>query len=419
MDPSKERFKQASSPFYSQANKSSQWLHSAPKEEVAFPTTASYNLTRWASYPRSSVPSGRILTLLQQIAKSRNTVFSGPEMRNILAEPSTASSSTSLICQKLESMRFDLSTGLGITPEREEEGQSPSSAPSFPPQASREIETFPHEMSTCKPSTVPETSSPFPYPASESSGGTFRTAESRSNDERPASSVSLGARGHHEAQPAAPITIQTTTSVASLHDTTLKSLEPVPVPFVLGSKPSTSHHNLERFFHDGKTQQSGPLVPPKPSEYRPTPNRGLEENKKPEPTVTPSPKPPKTDKSTPPSMLIFKVLRTTTNQKTQECEYTIQYKWSGKNPYFPAGRVFEEVFTFDELCEHRAVIARIRGWHSTHIGVSKDPRVEDTKYRLSADEYKEIDRYPWPPFDPRGWYRCLVWGNFGSAWDSF
>ncbi|KAF3174895.1 hypothetical protein TWF751_004644 [Orbilia oligospora] len=362
-----------------------------------------YNLSRWASYPRLSEPSPTLITLLKHIKDSKNTVFSSSEARNLL----TTGISSASVSQQLSISFSSIPEDASIKEKSSQISKQTDSINSL-------------KMSTQKSSNVLGTSV---SPAS--SDETFQTA--KSEEQGTIDSLARETKSINSSKESTPTSdatekpkssqqveiLQVTAFVDKLPATSLEGAEPVPA--ILGSKHS-SHHNLGTIFHS-KGERSGPPVPPKPSQYVPTSHKADEENQK-QPAIQELVQVHQPAESRPPTMLIFKVLGTRTNPNTRECEYHILYNWSGSNPRFPNGPVVEEVFTFEDLSMHRAVITRLRVWHSTHIGVSKDPRVEEMKYRMSPAEYTETNRYPWPPFDPRGWYRCLIWGNFGLDTDS-
>ncbi|KAK6519745.1 hypothetical protein TWF506_000044 [Arthrobotrys conoides] len=363
-----------------------------------------YNLSRWASYPRLSEPSPALIAFLKNIKDSKDTVFSGSEARKLL----TAGSSSASVSQQLRSMSF---SSLPNDASMEKES----------PQTSKQTD-HPHslEMSAQKSFIGLETSiSPT------SSDETFQTAKSENQDH--IDSPAQETKSSNSSKRSTPTSNATEKPKATQQVETLQVAPPVdklpatvfevaePVPATVGSKHS-SRHSFGAIFH-GKGERSCPPVPPKPAEYLPAPRKVVEEDQQP-PAVQELVEERPSAKSMAPTMLIFKVLGTRTNPDTRECEYHLLYNWSGNNTRFPNGPVVEEVFTFEDLSMHRAVITRLRVWHSTHIGVSKDPRVEEMKYRMSPAEYTETNRYPWPPFDPRGWYRCLIRGNFGFETDS-
>ncbi|KAF3136682.1 hypothetical protein TWF703_005396 [Orbilia oligospora] len=366
-----------------------------------------YNLSRWASYPRLSEPSPALITFLKHIKDSKNTVFSSSEARNLL----TTGISSASVSQQLSISFSSIPEDASIKEKSSQISKQTDSINSL-------------KMSTQKSSNGLGTSV---SPAS--SDETFQTAKSEeqgtidsparetkssnsSKESTPTSDATSDATEKPKSSQQVEI-LQVTAFVDKLPATSLEGAEPVPA--ILGSKHS-SHHSLGTIFHS-KGERSGPPVPPKPSQYVPTSHKADEENQK-QPAIQELVQVHQPAESRPPTMLIFKVLGTRTNPNTRECEYHILYNWSGSNPRFPNGPVVEEVFTFEDLSMHRAVITRLRVWHSTHIGVSKDTRVEEMKYRMSPAEYTETNRYPWPPFDPRGWYRCLIWGNFGLDTDS-
>ncbi|KAF3174658.1 hypothetical protein TWF788_008677 [Orbilia oligospora] len=408
MEISQELQKRIQKPFsLSFSNHIHSSSHLSSSAAAAGASQMPYNLSRWASYPRFSDPSPSFITFLKYIKDSKSTVFSSSEARKLLT---TGISSASVSGQ--------LSISFSSIPEdafiKKQSSQTYKQTDSLNSL----------KMSTQKSSNGLETSI---SPAS--SDETFQTAKSEEQDtinspaqetkssnsskgSNPTSDATSDATEKPKSTQQAEI-LQVAVLVDKLPATSLEGDEPVPA--TLGSKHS-SHHNLGTIFH-GKGERSGPPVPPKSAQYVPTSHKADGENQK-QPAIQELVQVRQPAENGPPTMLIFKVLSTRTNPDTRECEYHILYNWSGSNPRFPNGPVVEEVFTFEDLSMHRAVITRLRVWHSTHIGVSKDPRVEEMKYRMSPAEYTETNRYPWPPFDPRGWYRCLIWGNFGLDTDS-
>ncbi|KAK6348712.1 hypothetical protein TWF718_006499 [Orbilia javanica] len=405
-----ERASEPSSPSLSN-QPSSPSFHSITRHAIS---NMPYNLSRWATYPRASLPRPPLIVFLETIKDSKKPVFPGPEIRTLLS--SEISSAT--ISQHRSS---DPSSVLenAIT---KEQSQSPSEEydahrhPGMPTQAStNDPET------SASPGSSDETfetansdnlgSTEALAQGTESSAGSEKSTTISDATEKPEPALLPGASQSEGVQLAQ--TLQATPPTTEVLTISLQHAE--PTPSTLGNKHS-SRHSLGTIFH-GKSDRDPPPVPPKVPKYIAAVRQLLQGNQK-QPAVQKAVQENPSDKSIAPTMLIFKVLGTRTNPDTRQCEYHLLYKWSGKDLYFPRGQAIEEVFTFEDFSMHKAVVTRLRTWHSTHIGVSKDPRVEEMKYRLSPAEYTEINRYEWPPFDPRGWYRCLIWGHFGIESDN-
>ncbi|RVD86060.1 uncharacterized protein DFL_004354 [Arthrobotrys flagrans] len=364
-----------------------------------------YNLSRWASYPRFSEPPPALIAFLKSIKDSKDTVYSGSEAQNIL----TTGISSASVSQQLRSMNISALLEDGSIKKQSQ------------PTSEKTNSLHPLRMASQQCSNGPETSiSPG------SSDETFETAKSEnlgcidsptqktksktgskestpaSDTEKPGLAVPFKRKDTQQIQ-----ILRVAPPADNLSTTPLGVVEPVPA--TLGNKHS-SRRGITAIFH-GKGEQAPP-VPPKPAQYVPVSRKTLEGNDQ-QPAVQQLVRGCQPAQSMPPTMLIFQVLGTGANPDTRKFEYHLLYKWSGNNPCFPNGPVIKEAFTFEDLSMHRAVVTRLRVWHSTHIGVSKDPRVEEMRYRLSPAEYTDINRHPWPPFNPRGWYRCLIWGHFG------
>ncbi|KAK6502082.1 hypothetical protein TWF481_009892 [Arthrobotrys musiformis] len=387
-----------------------------PSAADTTPLNMPYNLSRWASYPRLSSPSPTLAALLKSIRSSRGPVLSGPEIRTTLLTGASPSS----VSQQLQSMKIS----------KLAEDALDRKQPQLPIKKSSGTHHL--EMSTQGPSDGPISSVSL-----GSSTETFETANAGDQGSIDAQVQEETKSNNGSQEPTIPTSSDITGKPRiAIPPKALKTddigevgiLQAVPhstnegpsatSPEVLGTAPATfgsgnsSYCNIGAIFHH-KDDEIPPPVPPKPPQYVPAAPHQQPHEQTPQLPVHILVQDTQPDEVVAPTMLIFKVLNTRTNPNNRKCEYHLLYKWSGNSSYFPDCPAVEEIFIFEDFSIHKAVVTRIRVWHSSHIGVSKDLRVEEMKYRLSPAEHTEINRYPWPPFDPRGWYRCLIWGHFG------
>ncbi|KAF3906027.1 hypothetical protein ABW21_db0205663 [Orbilia brochopaga] len=112
-----------------------------------------------------------------------------------------------------------------------------------------------------------------------------------------------------------------------------------------------------------------------------------------------------------PTMFLFIIQGSRNNRQIGKCEYTIRFKSSHGHPSFPNCPAQEEVFQFDALCHHKAIVDRLRIWHRQNPFKPKDARVEDQKYYMSYRERVELRDWNWPGYIGKEWARCLIWDD--------
>ncbi|KAK6519237.1 hypothetical protein TWF281_003073 [Arthrobotrys megalospora] len=385
-------------------------------DEEDTPTDMPYSLSRWARYPRSGAPPPSLTEFVQRARGSRRSFIFGERVE-------TRRDSDSSFSNKYPAQTFPVTTDQGeLSGAPEDRPPKAFSSPAYHQPGKGLHLDMCYDISSTKAEVGDSRSA--------SSKDSFETADSRNRNGISADVQDTKSDGSKESSggdaadqlTALIVSMQTSEPQEIQSPQILHVAAPVdhlpaassdikePISATLGNKNS-SQQGLTLVFH-GKDERGPPPVPPKPTEYQPAIHQPLKENKS-GTTVQKSVEQLEFYKNNPPTMLIFQVIKTSTNPETRKCEYHLRYNWSGDNPAFPDGPTSEDIFLFDGLCMHKAVIARLRVWHSSHICISKDPRIEDMKYRLSPAEYTEINQHPWPPFNPRGWLRCLIWGNFG------
>ncbi|EPS41628.1 hypothetical protein H072_4482 [Dactylellina haptotyla CBS 200.50] len=110
-----------------------------------------------------------------------------------------------------------------------------------------------------------------------------------------------------------------------------------------------------------------------------------------------------------PSMLLFQILGTKNNYKASRVEYIIRFKFSDDNPEFPNCPARDNIFLFDEVCQYKAIIDRIRLYHYMNPFKAKDIRVDDPKYKITHEELIELRNWHWPGYIGKEWAKCLIW----------